>query len=44
MKKRVRVEDVEALLREIARYRAELEATRKRNRPPKRRGGGRSER
>ena len=42
MKKRIRAEDVEALIREIERYRAEVAAIRKTNRPPKRRGGGRS--
>jgi hypothetical protein len=42
MKKRMRAADVEALIREIERYLAYLDATRSTNRSPKRRGGGRS--
>jgi hypothetical protein len=41
MKKR-RAADVEALLREIERYRAHLQATRATKRPPKERGGGKN--
>ena len=42
MKKRLAPQDVEALMREIKRYRAQLDAIRKQPRPPKGPGGGRS--
>ena len=42
MKKAARVEDVEALIREIQRYLVLLDALRKSSRPPEREGEGRS--
>jgi hypothetical protein len=44
MQKAVRAAEVEALIREIQRYLACLDAIRTSNRPPTGRGGGRSSR
>jgi hypothetical protein len=44
MKKAVRAAEVEALIREIQRYLAYLDAIRTANRRPRGRGGGRSRR
>jgi HAMP domain-containing protein len=42
MKKRIRATNVEALIREIERYRAQLQAGRPASRPPQQRGTGKS--